>query len=161
VNTSGFCVLNYTATICGDHDFVGVYINAAQPEQDFLDWEWCTNVSDFPYVTSIAAQVSYVAIYWSYDYRYSTYVAVCITPTLPSTAPGHHRQRLVYLIQRSSRSRARARRRRACAAVARPKFSSQLDASDRSDEDFDLCYCLHCIAKGQPSGADRSRPVPD
>ncbi|MFT3776014.1 MAG: hypothetical protein QM820_62515 [Minicystis sp.] len=88
VNQNGYCVLNYSATVCGKSDFVGVYVNASQPEGSDLDSEDCDDTSDFPYLTSVAAQVGLVAIYWSWDYANGDWVAVAITPALSSTAPG-------------------------------------------------------------------------
>ena len=89
VSSDGYCVLDFAATVVGDHDFVGVYANASQPQGDNLGgnsgWEWCMDSpSDFPYTTSVAAEQGYVGIYWSYDYLNSVYVAVAITPSLPA-----------------------------------------------------------------------------
>lgn len=88
VDSNGNCVLNYSATVCGDDDFVGVYINASQPEGDDLDYEYCDDPGNFPYTTSVAAQVGLVAIYWSWNYATSEWVQVATTATLPSTSPG-------------------------------------------------------------------------
>jgi hypothetical protein len=84
VNSSGECVLACSATVCGDDDFVGVFVNASQPEGDSLGWEWCTHTSSFPYNTGVAAQAGYVAIYWSKDFVSGNYVAVAITDALPA-----------------------------------------------------------------------------
>lgn len=92
VNSKGYCVLSYSASVCGDDDFVGIYKNASLPQEDSLAWEWCSRVSNFPYTTSVEAQVGLVAIYWSKDYRTGQYVRVCYTAGLSNTNSGAYVQ---------------------------------------------------------------------
>ncbi|OEK08790.1 hypothetical protein A8C32_00490 [Flavivirga aquatica] len=92
VNNDGYIVLNCSATIAGDDDFVGVYANPSLPQGDNLGgshgWEWVIHTNKFPYTTKVQAQVGIVGVYWSKDYRTKNYVQVCYSASLPDTSPG-------------------------------------------------------------------------
>lgn len=80
----GKCQLTYTATIVGDHDYVGLYVNPFLPQGDRLQWNWCHGGGSFPYNTGVPAREGLVAIYWSLNVSTGEYDRVCYSDPLPA-----------------------------------------------------------------------------
>lgn len=91
VQNQGQCFLNYTATICGSSDRVGIYTTTSATEGQFYQgnpdaWAHCKYITSGGYNTTITAAEGMMGLYWSWNYAEGAeqWVLVAYTPPLPS-----------------------------------------------------------------------------
>jgi len=75
--SSGYLVLNWSATVVGSYDWIGLYVNQDLPDSDYIggdNWQWAVRGS--PYQTDTPAQTGYQARYLVWDATAGAYVSV-------------------------------------------------------------------------------------
>ncbi len=75
--SSGYFVLNWSATAIGSYDWIGLYQNADLPDSDYIggnNWQWAVRGNS--YKTSTPAQPGYQARYLIWDAVSGAYKSV-------------------------------------------------------------------------------------
>jgi hypothetical protein len=76
-NDGGYFQLNWSETITGSYDWVGLYPNDTVPDTDYIDgnnWQWATRGNS--YKTSTPAQPGYQVRYLVWDANAGQYTSV-------------------------------------------------------------------------------------
>jgi len=78
--SSGYFVLNWSATATGSNDWIGLYQNADLPDSAYItgnNWQWAVRGS--PYKTETPSQSGYQARYLIWDANSGAYKSVART----------------------------------------------------------------------------------